>query len=101
MITLVEPSGLKRSIFPVLPTLTTTRLGTVSPGTQFRSEALGRVAPSGHTVRKLEAVVSVTVTFSTTAVGATEAFISGTPPRPATVAAIVALGPSGAAKPPV
>src|SRR6202521_4913197 len=51
MITLVDPAALKRSILPLAPTLTTTRLGTVSPGTQLRSDALGCVAPSGQTVR--------------------------------------------------
>src|ERR1700676_2703632 len=52
---------------PPEPSWTTTRLGTVSPLTQLRSEALGRVVPWGHTVRKLEAVAPVTVTLATTA----------------------------------
>ena len=55
------------STAPPLPTPTSTRLGTVWPLTQLRFDAVGRVTPVGYTVRKLLAVVLVTVTLSTTA----------------------------------
>ena len=83
------------SITPLLLSLTTTRLGTVCPATQLRSEVPGSGVPPGTTSRKLGAVVSVTVTFSTTALGGTGSVILGTPPWPAIVSDIVLVGPSG------
>ena len=64
---------------PPLPNLTSTRFGIVSPATQLRLEVSGRGTPCGNTVRYPAAVVSVTVTFMTTA-----AAFEGTPPWPAT-----------------
>src|SRR5438552_4681965 len=86
---------------PLEPSLTTTRLGIVTPPTQFRSELPGRGPPSGQPDRKLGVVVSVTVTFSTTAVGGWASLIAGTPPRPATISNRWLLGPSGVLQPPV
>ena len=49
---------------------TVTRFGTVWPATKFRFETTGGAAPDvGQIRRKLVAVVSVAVTFSTTAIG--------------------------------
>src|ERR1700693_1903862 len=54
-----------------------TRLATVRCATQFKLDASGREGPFGYTVRKPVAVVSVAVTFMTTAVA-----LPGTlPPR--------------------
>src|SRR5207237_5869515 len=86
---------------PLEPSLTTTRLGIVTPPTQFRPELPGRDAPSGQTVRKLGAVVSVTVTFSTTAVGGCASVKAGTPPCPVTTNDRWLLGVSGVLQPPV
>src|ERR1700694_4416857 len=61
-IALVDPAALKRSIMPFAPSLTTTRLGTVRPAAQLRSDAFGWAAPSGQIVRWLGAVVFGTVT---------------------------------------
>ncbi|MFN8041363.1 MAG: hypothetical protein U0Q07_19255, partial [Acidimicrobiales bacterium] len=46
---------------------------------QFRFDAVGWESPLGHSVKKLAAVVPVTVTFNVTAVAS-----AGTPPTPAT-----------------
>src|SRR5229473_5823194 len=83
------------SILPVGPTWTTARFGTTVPLVQFWSEASGWAATSGHAVRKLGAVVLVTVIFATTAVGGFGSVISGTPPTPATVSARPVFGPHG------
>src|SRR2546428_10840160 len=80
---------------PLAPSLTTARLGTVWPAAQFRSEAVGRPFPSGHTVRYPAAVVSVIVTFSTTAVGGAAEVMAGTPPSVATGTVMVPPGPTG------
>src|SRR5438445_12777290 len=86
---------------PLEPSLTTTRLGIVTPPPQLRSELPGRGPLSGQTDRKLGAVVSVTVTFSTTAVGGWASLIAGTPPCPATTKDRGLLGASGKLQPPV
>src|SRR5438105_3808108 len=86
---------------PLEPSFTTTRLGIVTPPTQFRSELPGRDAPSGQTVKKLGAVVSVTVTFRTTAVGACASLIVGTAPCPATISDRWLLEARGVLQPPV
>src|SRR3989442_14526841 len=75
--------------------------GTVKPLVQFRSEATGRAAPSGHAVRTLAALVVVTVTLATTAVGGLASSIVGTPPTPATAIARPLPGPHCAKNPPV
>src|SRR5438445_121849 len=80
---------------PLEPSLTTTRLGIVTPPTQFRSELPGRGPPSGQTDRQLGAVVSVAVTLSTTA----PAPLSGTSPRPPTWRLITPPGPTVRAAP--
>src|ERR1700686_2138010 len=78
-------------IWPAVPTGTSTRFGTVLPATQFRFEASGRVPPAGYTVRKLEAVVLVTVTLSTTALA-----LAGAPGvTPATVRLMDPAAPTG------
>ena len=66
--------------WPEVPTGTMTRLGTVLPPTQFKFEESGRTEPVGQTVKKLCAVVSVTVTFKATA----DTPLAGTPPPPVT-----------------
>src|SRR5262249_22717738 len=81
----------------VLPSATSTRLGTVWPATQFRLDATGSEVPAGHTVRKLDALVLVTVTFRTTA----ETPLIGTPARPVTCSVKVPPGPIGEDVPPV
>src|SRR5438132_11425421 len=86
---------------PAEPSLTTTRLGIVTRPIQFRSELPGRGPPSGQTDRKLGAVVSATVTFSTTAVGGCALVIAGTPPCPATISDRWLLGATGVLQPPV
>src|SRR5215472_6161058 len=88
----VLPPRLKRLTWPLVPTGTVTRLGRVWPALQFRLEASGRACPAGHTVRKLSAVVSVAVTFRTTA----ETPEAGTPPRPVTCRVSVCAGPTAA-----
>ena len=52
----------------------------VTPGVQFKLEAVGWVCPAGHRVKNDEPVVPVTVTFNTTASAS-----AGTPPTPPTV----------------
>src|SRR5436309_3548884 len=79
--------------FPPSPTFTTTRLGSVWPATGFRFDAVGRGTPFGHTVRKLRAVGSVTVTFRTT----DDTPVAGTPPRPVTWRSMLVAALSGAA----
>src|SRR5690242_7055182 len=64
---------------PVVPSVATTRFGMIWPGIQLRSAALGRVVVDGYTVRKLGAVVFVTVTLTITAVA-----LVGTPLDPVT-----------------
>src|SRR5438552_2531663 len=86
---------------PLEPSLTTTRLGIVTRPIQFRSELPGRGPPSGQTDRKLGAVVFVTVTLSTTAVGGWASLIAGTPACPATTNDRWLLGASGVLQPPV
>src|SRR2546425_13021419 len=56
------------------------RLGTVQPATQLRLETTGMVPPAAHAVRKLAAVVLVTVAFRTTP----DTPELGTPPAPVT-----------------
>src|SRR5437773_8452851 len=77
---------------PFDPSATSTRLGTVWPRTQLRFEASGRGTPDGQTVRKLGAVASVAVTFTTTAIAA----VAGTRPWPAILTLSVCPGPIGA-----
>src|SRR5262249_22813662 len=86
------PAWLKMLTCPLLPRATSTRLGTVRPGVQLRLETVGWGGPTGQMLRKLEAVVSVTVTLRNTA----ETSAVGTPPRPATWTLSVPLGPMGA-----
>ena len=57
----------------------------------------GFVVPVGNSVRKLPAVVFVTVTFSTTA----PTPVAGSPPAPATGMLLVCCGPNGPLMPPV
>src|SRR3981081_3209 len=71
------------SIAPDGPRATMTRFGTVEPGVQLRSDASGRLEPSGQAVRKPAAEVLVTVTLATTAVGAPGPPMAGTPALPA------------------
>jgi len=52
---------------PLVPTFTVTAFGIVAPVDQFRFDTTGRVVPVGDTVRYPSLVVSVTVTFKTTA----------------------------------
>src|SRR5439155_857384 len=66
-----------------------TRLGTVCPAIQLRLEAFGRVLPEGQTVRKLGAVVVVTVMLRI----AEEAPFAGTPPAPVTWTAMLRGAP--------
>src|SRR5207245_6124523 len=47
----VLPVRLKLVTLPAVPTLTTTRLGTVCPARKLRLDAVGRVVPVGKTVR--------------------------------------------------
>ncbi len=61
------PAELYTPTWPLVPTLTTTRLGTVWPGTKPRFEARGSAVPAGKRVRKPGALGWVTVTFITTA----------------------------------
>src|SRR6516162_2261066 len=65
--TWAAPSKLNRSIWPPAPSPTVTMLATVWPATTLTFEAVGWVAPAGHTVRYVAAVGSVTVTFRATA----------------------------------
>src|ERR1700745_898968 len=65
---------------PPAPSWTTTRMGITVPGAQLRSDASGRVAPSGQTVSALGALVLATVTFRTTAWGDEAPPSGGTPP---------------------
>src|ERR1700688_3335249 len=69
---------------------TMTRFGTVTPPVQFKLEAVGRLALVGQMVRKLGAVVLVTVTFKIAA----ETPAIGTPPAPVTWTVRVPAGPS-------
>src|SRR5215472_8459884 len=84
--------------WPLSPSATTTRLGTVTPGVQLRLETTGIGHSRGQMVRKLEPVVLVTVAFRTTA----EMPVWGTPARPATCTVSVEPVPRGVAgTPPV
>src|SRR2546428_1252290 len=74
---------------PSAPTLTVTRLGTVSPTTKFKLDARGRLVPEGYTVRYPPDVGSVTVVLIITAFTP----VAGTPPTPATCTLIVPPGP--------
>src|SRR2546427_13023826 len=74
---------------PVVPRVATTRFGMVSRAVQLRSDASGRVAVEGETVKKLGAVVLVTVTLMTTAVA-----VPGTGETPPTWRVYVPPGPS-------
>jgi hypothetical protein len=67
-------------------------LATVCPATTLRFDAVGIVAPAGHTVTKLDAVGSVTVRFRATATAS-----AGMPAWPATWSARVSPSASGAA----
>src|SRR6476659_3764485 len=66
--------------FPLAPTGTTTRFGTVWPGVKFRFEANGNAVPEAKAVMKPAVVDRVVVTFMTTA----DTPVEGTPPWPAT-----------------
>src|SRR4029077_14888828 len=83
------PNPLYRLIWPPEPTATSTMLGTVLPAVQFRLEARGWGSPAGQTVKKLGAVVSVTVTLSITALTP----LAGTPPCPRTWTLRLELAP--------
>src|ERR1035437_1846905 len=73
-----------KSTLPPLPTFTVTAFGIVAPPPdQFRFDAVGRATPVGKTVKNPPDVVSVTVTFSTTA----DTPDAGTPPTPVTCTA--------------
>src|SRR5438445_10174643 len=63
---------------PPVPVDTMTLFGTVSPGVQFRLEAVGKPVPVGNTVKKPLAVWSTAVTLRTTALTP----LAGTPPTP-------------------
>src|SRR5437868_7170649 len=78
------------STWPLAPSLTITRFAIVCPAVKLRFEAFGNRDPVGHTVRKLDAVGLVTVTFSTTAATPW----AGTSPRPATGRLIVLPDPT-------
>jgi hypothetical protein len=62
---------------PAVPVGTLTRFARVSPAFQLRLETSAAAAPAGVTFRKLEAVVFVTVTLSTTPLA-----VAGTPVVP-------------------
>src|SRR5207237_8225761 len=94
MITSALPWLLKTEMYPgalveLGPTATSTRLGIVTPAVQFKLDASGRGALSGKMVRKLGAVVLVTVTLRTTA----ETPVTGT------VLPGVARPPTGTSRP--
>src|SRR5712692_2916136 len=72
---------------PLEPMVATTRFGTMTPAIQLRSDACGCEDVAGHTVRKLGAVVLVTVTLSKTALA-----VLGTPLSPPTCRLKVLLG---------
>ena len=80
MITSADPDWLNTDTWPDEPSFTVTAFGITSPATQFKLDAVGWVAPVGHTDRYDAEVVSATVTFNTT-----ESALAGTPPRPPTV----------------
>jgi hypothetical protein len=63
----------------------------VTPGVELFDEAVGRVAPVGHTVTKLAAVASAGIVT----VAATPVAAAGIPLVPAKVTLMVVLGPSG------
>src|ERR1700681_1708286 len=86
------PAALKMLTCPFDPNATSTRFGTVCPLTQLRLDASGRGTPAGHTVRKLGAVVFVTVTFRTTALTP----VDGTETCPAIWTFRFPPGPTGA-----
>src|SRR5437879_5753136 len=90
MITSTLPPGLNSEIAPPAPSLTVTAFGIVRPASQFRLEASGLAWPDGQMVRKLEAVVLVTVTLSTT-----PSAPAGTPPLPVTWTSRVVPAPHG------
>src|ERR1700730_397854 len=66
--------------WPPVPTGTKTRLGIVCPAVQFKFDELGWATPLGHTVRKLVALVRVTVTLRIAA----DTPFTGAPPAPVT-----------------
>src|SRR5665647_1889448 len=87
----VPGPGWYRSTLPPVPTFTVTAFGIVVPALdQFRFDAVGRATPVGETVKTPPDVVSVTVTFSTTA----ETPDAGTPPTPVTCTDRDSLAPS-------
>src|SRR3982074_1438250 len=88
--TSTQPDGFKMLTSPAVPTGTIPLFGTVTPAIQFRFETVLRGAPAGHTVRKLAAVVLVTVTFKITP----DTPGVGAPPAPVTWTLRVAPGPS-------
>lgn len=59
--------ALKIETTPPTPSFAVTALAMVIPDDPFRFEDAGGTWPAGHSVRYDEALVSVTVTFSTTA----------------------------------
>src|SRR4051812_29194145 len=95
--TWVLPAELYSESWPPVPSLPTTRLGTVCPAVKLRLAARGRGTPAGKGGRWLAGGGPVGVTFSTTADPAD----AGTPPRPLTCRFMVAAWPSGPGAPPV
>src|SRR4051794_27371364 len=77
--TWVDPFAVAISTAPSVPSLTVTRLGTISLVAKLRLEAFGFEVPFGYTVRNEAASLSTTVTFMTAAVA-----VEGMPFVPAT-----------------
>ena len=89
------PLLLNSDTVPSGPTGTMTRFGTAPPGTGFRLEASGRVAPVGKAVTNVDSVWLTAVRLKTT----DETLRVGTPPWPSTGTVIVAPGPIGVGLP--
>src|SRR4051812_29715659 len=81
---------------PPGPSCPTTRLGTVSPGTGFRFDEVGRTVPPGHTVMYVGSVALTAVRFHATAVAS-----AGMPNWPAWAKLQVSWAASGPVRPPV
>src|ERR1700730_3747472 len=75
---------------PPAPTGTNTRFGIVCPLVQFKFDEFGWATPLGHTVRKLAALVRVTVTLRIAA----DTPLRGTPPAPVTCTLRVVPAPN-------
>src|SRR5687768_131998 len=84
MITSASPRPSPSDACPLLSRGITTMLAADDPGTTFRSDVAGIVAPFRQTVRWVGAVDAVSVTVATTAPAP-----CGTPVRPATVTSVV------------